>query len=150
MDSYDRFGPKVVCNSTCCTIRATPPCFGAPAGCGCNGSAFAPYAGLEGGLGYPPLVRPLPPPPMLPEVPLFLEDAPRFIPAREARFCSTGFDCLPVPVAPGWCEVGYVYSVRRRFEEEPQEDRGCCGGRNNVQDRAVHVRRRVVNRERRC
>lgn len=137
MDSFDRFGPKIVCSNTCCTVRPTPPCFGPPVSCNFSSlppppgaplsSAFAPYAGLEGGLGYP---RPLPPPP---GPPLFVDEAPRFIPARENRFCDTGLGCLPVPVAPGWLEVGYVYSVRRRHDsrDDDEDDKeSCCGNRD--------------------
>lgn len=156
MDAYDRFGPKIVCSAGCCTVRGTPPCLG------CGTSAFAPYADLPsaGGLGYPRSLL-LPPPPPLPSVAaaaaaaedaLFVEqELPRVIPARENFVCGGVAPCLP-PRAPGWCEVGYAYSVRKRFvEDDDKNDFGCCGGGGGGAGRAGRVRRNEVPCfERRC
>lgn len=85
-DDYDRFGPKFICNSTCCTIRPTAPAH-----------AYGAVAERFYERAY--------------AAPTIVDDAPRYIPARETRVSG---GCLPAAIAPGWIEIGYVYSVRPR------------------------------------
>lgn len=104
MDDIDRFGFKFACNSTCCTVRPTPPVLG-------------PYG--------PPIVGPCGYGPALPVAAPC--EAPIYIPPRDSAFCGVGgAGCLPSPYGAGWIEVGYVYSVRRRRHHGDSEREECA------------------------